>query len=117
MDSLPYLAGENVLVDFATASVRYFQGAINLKRYCREMSKLWDAHVQAFEQGEQNYNKRSAEGLQKLEEIKAKISEIHTKTTASEQPAELDEEDPDLPTSTINIKKMRDAMSAALTTM
>ena len=90
-------------------------------RYSEEMLKLWETHVAHYEAGEQQFAKDKKEALQRLEDVKLKLKAMHEKTTATEA-EQFDEEEEeehmdDTPDATIPFKKLRDAMSEAVSTM
>ena len=81
---------------------------------------MWEKHNSAYEEGEKSFLAKQAEAQQRLEEVKVKIKTIHEKATAAEkQQMDLDVEveEPVLAEASANLKKMRDAMSSAMTTL
>ena len=90
-------------------------------QYCQETAQQWEDHLKEFEKGEAIYAKAKQDATSRLSEIKEQIKEIHEKTTASQQEQEdMDfevETEAEVAASQLHIKKMKEAMQGAVTTM
>ena len=106
--------------DLASLQANWKNYRTSWVKYCQEMLHLWEKHTAAYEEGEKNFVAQQAEAKQRLEEVKSKLGALHQQATAEEREemnVDVDEEEPATTAATANIKKMRDAMNAAMTTL
>ena len=90
-------------------------------KHCAEMMTLFESQLTSYEEGEANFQKQRQVALDKVEEVKSRVKEMHDKVTSTHEDAAMLEaeeaEDPDIAEPTIQVKKLKSAMKEAISTV
>ena len=91
--------------------------------YVEKLISQWDSHVTQYEQGEKDFIKQKADAAAKMEDLRVRIKEAHTraielKAEHLEHPAfEEETQDSEMTEHTAQHKRLRESMETMMTQM